>query len=316
MSYVQSLLLLVCIALVIFSKSTQLDAPLIHSVRGRAGTTLRIFESPPSSPPQLKPTDSGDGTNENELDVNEGDMRIRGGARRSYGGIFSSFTRRRRARRGSIDSIDYRAGSPAFAMSPTSPTFPTQLPPREDITSPLSPRSPSPVTRSSPATPTGTRGREAAEAEEDGWRAFGPNMRVAELKAVHTGGSRQGWQKLRSLLGLSEDGDTQADKGGCNSGGVFSEIGEEGECSEVPAMSEYSYTRRQSEPAFKGEIRAGERVGGLSSPPISPPGSLRASPNPAGTDIPASLSAGAGAAAVGSKKGHSRNSSRKKRHKK
>lgn len=48
MSLIQSVLLLVCILVVIFSKSSQLDAPLIHSIRGRAST---LFESPPNSPP-------------------------------------------------------------------------------------------------------------------------------------------------------------------------------------------------------------------------------------------------------------------------
>lgn len=247
MSYIQSILLLLCIALVLFSKSSQLDAPLLHSILDRTSTTLRRFESPPTSPHGLKPSET---TDPHLGDGEESDLRIRGGRiRRFHGGIFSSFTRRRPVRQGSIDSVDSATNNVG--------------------TSPLSPRPPSPISRSSPATPTGTRAKESNnERVEDGWAgAFGQNLEVTELKAVH--GASQSWHKSPSPLGLyggpvsAEEAYDQNAVGEAVSAGHAGKGGEVRECSNKGLVS-------RSTVQFE-ETRV--HLGGLPSPSVSPPGS-------------------------------------------
>ena len=265
MSYIQSVLLLLCIALVLFSKSSQLDAPLLQSILDRTSTTLRRFESPPTSPDGLKPSrttdpDLGDGE--------ESDLRIRGGRMgRFHGGIFSSFTRRRPVRQGSIDSAD----SAANVGAPPHPNAPSPCPPgfqpRRDFTkSPLSPPPSSPISRSSPATPTGTRTKESEGRIEDGWRAFGQNLEATELKALH--GARQSWHKSPSPLGLYE--------GPAPVGEVYDQnaIGEvyDGHVDEGEELGECNRERSVSGSTVQAEERR-VHLGGLPSPSVSPPGS-------------------------------------------
>ncbi|KAI5806543.1 UNC-like C-terminal-domain-containing protein [Peziza echinospora] len=356
MSYVQSLLLLVCIALVIFTKSSHLEPgsngnmnmPFLHSVRrGRAGAALRIFESPPNSPQQKdggeKSPTAGDGQNdgdEGEEDGEEG----QGGSGSLRGGqfptpsrerfrhkLFSPFIRRRPAvivRRDSMDSLGGEG-----VTSPTSPTATAtnkeeeggyyarreREREREQTQSPdLRPQSP--VMRSSPATPTGTRGRvgeagggqqrtgEAGEegVNEDSWKVFGPNSRVAELKAAHARSGRQ-WKQspspLRRLDGAgggvlsSSSGTSGSGSGKPKSVRTLGEDGSE-ECvvyadcedgvEEYEALDveeededegerkgwEFGHARRKSEPAIRNRgttPTTTTREGGLSSPPPSPP---------------------------------------------
>ena len=245
MSYIQSILLLLCIALVLFSKSSQLDAPLLHSILDRTSTTLRRFESPPTSPHGLKPSET---TDPDLGDGEESDLRIRGGRiRRFHEGIFSSFTRRRPVRQGSIDSVDSATNVGA---------------------SPLSPRPPSPISRSSPATPTGTRAKESNERAEDRWGgAFGQNLEVTELKAVH--GASQSWHKSPSPLGLyggpasAEEAYDQSAIGEAVSGGHADKGEEVRECNNKGLV--------HGSTVQVEEIRV--HLGGLPSPSVSPPGS-------------------------------------------
>lgn len=304
MSYVQSLLLLVCIVLVLFSRSSHFDAPTFHSFRDRTNTSIRIFESPPTSPQALKISSP----KEADLEyVEDGDFRIRGGRmRRLKGGIFSSFTRRSKAaREDSMESIDGNSRdslrSPTFPTSPLSPGF---EPSRERARSPPSPRPPSPISRSSPATPTGTRGRDS-DGGEDGWKVFGPNLRVVELKAAHV---KQSFQRLPSPLGIytgPEDEkvvEQQEETDVGSRGGVYDGVDEE-DCEE----REVHHRRRRSESAVQGN---GRRVGagGLPSPSVSPPGSPRPKTAQSNTQSQSQVSSPSQA------KGHSRTGS--KHHKK
>lgn len=163
--------------------------------------------------------------------------------------------------------------SPTYATSSLSPGF---EPSRERARSPPSPRPPSPISRSSPATPTGTRGRDDDGAEEDGWKAFGPNVRIAELKSEHQAGGRQGFQKLPSPLGIYARPDDGQQLPGVAMDRMYD--GTEDEAEE----REFHHRRRKSESAIQGE---GRRVGagGLPSPSVSPPGSPR--PSTAGVGL-------------------------------
>jgi len=302
MAYVQMVLLLVCVGVVLFSKSSQFDGPLIHSFRDRNNTTLRSFESPPTSPQAL----SSSSPREVDIDDTEdGDLTIYGGRMRKWkGGIFSSFKRRKPVRQDSVDSIDCSSlQSPTFATPPLSPGF---EPSRERPRSPPSSRPQSPIIRSSPATPTGMRGREGDGAGEDEWKVFGPNSRVAELKAAHTGGARQAFQKLPSPLGIYTGEQQQQDEN--DSGAAMYDGTEDEDCDE----RELNHRRRKSESAILREGRRA-RVGGLPSPSVSPPGSPRQRPSTAIGGSSQSQSQGQPASSSQSN-GHSRTNS--KHHKK
>jgi hypothetical protein len=54
MSIVQSMLLLLCLGLVLFSRSSQLELPLLQTVMAKSAIALP-FESPPTSPPDTRP---------------------------------------------------------------------------------------------------------------------------------------------------------------------------------------------------------------------------------------------------------------------
>lgn len=271
MSYIQSVLLLLCIALVLFSKSSQLDAPLLHSILDRTSTTLRRFESPPTSPDGLKPSR----TTDSDLgDGEESDLRIRGGRmRRFHGGIFSSFTRRSHVRHSSIDSVDpatsVGASSHPYAPSPYPPEF---QPPREFAKLPLPPQPHSSMSRSSPATPTGTRAKESNRSGEDGWGTFGQNSGTTELKAVH--GTRQTWQKSPSPLGLYGEPAPVEELHDQNAmrEAVFHSHVDEGE-----DVRESNHKGPMSEPEVQVEESRVHLVG-LPSPSVSPPGSPKLGP--------------------------------------
>ncbi|KAF8453797.1 UNC-like C-terminal-domain-containing protein [Terfezia claveryi] len=266
MAYVQMVLLLVCVGVVLFSKSSHFDAPLIQSFRDRNNTALRSFESPPTSPQAL----SSSSPRQVDIDDTEdGDLTIHGGRMRKWkGGIFSSFTRKKPVRQDSVDSIDCSSlRSPTFAMSPLSPGF---EPSRECARSPPSPRPQGPIMRSSPATPTGIRGREGDGFGEDEWKVFGPNSRVAELKAAHAGGAKQAFLKLPSPLGIytGEQQQQQQHQDENDAGPATYDGTEDEDCDE----RELNHRRSKSESAILRE-GGSARAGGLPSPSVSPPGS-------------------------------------------
>jgi len=294
MAYVQMVLLLVCVGVVLF---THFGAPLTQSFRDRTNTTLRSFESPPTSPQAL----NSSSPREVELgDAEDGDLTIRGGRMRNWkGGIFSSFTRRRPVRQDSVDSIDCSSlRSPTFTTSPLSPGF---EPPRECVRSPPYPRPPSPAIRSSPATPTGTRGREGDGAGEDEWKVFGPNSRVAELKEVHAGGGKQAFQKLPSPLGIY----TGEEQGESDEVAAMYDGTEDEDCGE----RELNHRRRKSESALLTEGRR-VGVGGLPSPSVSPPGSPGQRPSTVIEGLSQSQSSQGQSGSSSQPKGHSRANSR------
>lgn len=265
MAYVQMVLLLVCVGVVLFSKSSHFDAPLIQSFRDRYNTTLRSFESPPTSPQALNPSSPREADID---DTEDGDLTVRGGRIRKWrGGIFSSFRRRKPVRQDTVDSTDCSSSqSPPFATPLSSQGFELS---RERVQSPPSPRPSSSITHSSPATPTGTHCRESDDTGEDEWKVLGPNSRVAELKAVHTGGTRQAFQRLPSPLGIYT-GEQQDE----NSAGEAMYDGTEDEDRDE---RELNHRRRKSESAILRDGRRPE-IGGLPSPSVSPPGSPPGSP--------------------------------------
>ena len=295
MAYVQMVLLLVCVGVVLFSKSSHFDAPLIHSFRDRSNTTFRSFESPPTSPHAL----SSSSPREADIDDTEdGDLTTHGGRMRKWkGGIFSSFTRRKLVRQDSVDSIDCSSfQSATSAISTLSPGF---EPSRERARSPPSPRPQSPIARSSPATPTGMRGTGGDGTEEDEWKVFEPNSRVTELKAAHTRGTKQAFQKLPSPLGIYTGGQQQQDENDSEAI-MYTGTGDE-DCGE----RERNHRRRKSESAIRKE----GRVGGLPSPSVSPPGSPRQRPSTAIGGSSQSQSQGQSGSSSQSK-GHSRTNSK------
>ncbi|KAF8475572.1 UNC-like C-terminal-domain-containing protein [Kalaharituber pfeilii] len=334
MSYVHSLLLLVCIALVIFSRSSHLDAPLIQSIRGRSGNALRIFESPPNSPEPQRKSPASAGNNDIDDAAADGqELKLRGGVTRFRQGIISSFTRRRRS--DSIDSIDTgmesqirHADDELSITSPTSSAL--QSPAREATRSPPSPRPSSPISISSPATPTGTRGRDVDGADEDGWKVFGPNLRVAELKAARHAGVAgrhgQGWQRVKSPLGLYDEGVGCSGKEEEDVGRKKFDMNDEAEDTDV---AEHEYKRRKSEPTIKGPEAetqtegVGRPANGLNSPPLSAPGSPRPHTSAGSSQSQQSQSQSQSQSQGGSQpgqgghtKGHSRTNSRKEKKKK
>ncbi|KAF8428686.1 UNC-like C-terminal-domain-containing protein [Tirmania nivea] len=301
MAYVQMVLLLVCVGVVLFSKSSHFDAPLIQSFRDRNNTTLRSFESPPTSPQVLN------SSSPREVDIDDtedGDLTINGGRMRKWKrGIFSTFTRRKPVRQDSVDSIDCSSlRSPTFATAFLSPGF---EPSRERAQSPPSPRPPSPIIRSSPATPTGTRGRQGDGTGEDEWKVFGPNSRVAELKAAHAGSAKQSFQKLPSPLGIYT-GEQQDEN---DAGAAMYDETEDKDRDE----EELNHRRRKSESAI---LRVGRKVGvgGLPSPSMSPSGSPRQRPSTAMGGSSQSQSSQGQPGSQSQSKGHSRANS--KHHKK
>lgn len=304
MAYVQMVLLLVCVGVVLFSKSSHFDAPLTQSFRDRNNTTLRSFESPPTSPQALR---SSSPRQVDIDDTEDGDLTTHGGRMRKWkGGILSSFTRRKPVRQDSVDSIDCSSlRSPTFAISPLSPGF---EPSRERARGPPSPRPQGPIIRSSPATPTGIRGREGDGVGEDEWKVFGPNSRVAELKAAHVGGAKQAFLKLPSPLGIYSGEQQQQLQDENDTGAAMYDGTEDEDCDE----RDLNHRRSKSESAILRE-EGSATVGGLPSPSVSPPGSPRPRPSTAIGGSSRSQSQGEPGSSSLSK-GHSRTNS--KHHKK
>ena len=296
MSYVQSLLLLICISVFIFSKSSHIDAPLIHAIRGRTATTLRVFESPPNSPPPLKPlhtTGDGAGDNGNEGEEEgitppneDGDLSVGAGGKGKFRPrllpSYSSISLPPEMEEGVEGGLE----SPGFEF--------VRDEERAEVSMSLELR-PERGPMSSPATPTGTRGRIVQElashgpADEEGWQVFGPNARVAELRA------KGKWQQ-RSPLG-SVAADANGDGGGEDGG-----WGEE---------EEREREQRLVETARMGVGAQG--IGGLRSPPESRRGS-RSSPGEAeeGQAVGGGWGGGGGG---GKSKGHSRQGSKNQKKK-
>lgn len=140
MYQIQSVLLLITIVIVLFSRNTFLDIPLLQHMRTRS--TLSMLDTPPTSPmnPEQTPRPST-----------------------------------RRHRRGSSSSIN--TVSSASIELPSQPPQQPQLQPPTPPENPSRDGSPAPEgTQSSPATPSGTR--DSSRNRNRAWSQFGPKLRV------------------------------------------------------------------------------------------------------------------------------------------
>ncbi|KAI9805110.1 MAG: hypothetical protein M1825_000944 [Sarcosagium campestre] len=112
MSVIQAMLLVLCLCLVIFSRSSTasyFDIPIVQNMMTRSPSALRLpFESPIGSAPSTRPTSSRIPHHPND-DENDGDKRFRMAGHASH--------RRQR----SDDSIDGRPRSPILEFSPPTP---------------------------------------------------------------------------------------------------------------------------------------------------------------------------------------------------